>query len=142
MASGRRCRNRPADYAYGSSVAHRYPDALAGATRRPILRPRRQDRPLNKAGRRLRTRQLDALGYNGETSDPLYKHWPFFLGPPRRHRAAATASTTTHWPNARLISAEFDNYHDFYRSTEIATAILTTTFAGPDVPPRWSLLSR
>src|SRR5690349_14356609 len=33
--------------------------------------------PLNLQGRRLRTLQMDALGYNGETSDPLYKHWPF-----------------------------------------------------------------
>ena len=36
--------------------------------------------PLDKRGRRFRTLQLDAMGYNGETSDPLYKHWPMFLG--------------------------------------------------------------
>ena len=36
--------------------------------------------PLDKSGRRLRTLQLDALGYDAASSDPLYKHWPFFIG--------------------------------------------------------------
>jgi alpha-glucosidase len=35
--------------------------------------------PLNLHGRRLRTLALDSLGYNPETGDPLYKHWPFVL---------------------------------------------------------------
>ena len=33
----------------------------------------------NKHGRRLRMRATDALGYDAETSDPLYKHIPFYL---------------------------------------------------------------
>lgn len=33
--------------------------------------------PLDKAGLRLRMDAVDALAYNAETSDPLYKHWPF-----------------------------------------------------------------
>jgi len=112
--------------------------------------------PLNKAGRRLRTRQLDALGYNGETSDPLYKHWPFFLG-----RRADTGSSYGIYYDTLAectfdFGQEYDNYHDFYRSTEIADGDLDYyVFAGPDVPgalarfvaliggtampPRWSL---
>lgn len=35
--------------------------------------------PLDKAGRRMRMLNLDALGYNAETSDPLYKHFPFYI---------------------------------------------------------------
>jgi alpha-glucosidase len=35
--------------------------------------------PLNKYGRRLRMFNVDALGYNAETSDPLYKHIPFYI---------------------------------------------------------------
>ncbi|MEO7253166.1 MAG: TIM-barrel domain-containing protein [Casimicrobium sp.] len=111
---------------------------------------------LNKAGRRFRTRQLDALGYNGETSDPLYKHWPFFLG-----RRADTGSTYGIYYDTLAECAfdfgqEFDNYHEFYRATEIADGDLDYyVFAGPDVPsalsrfmqliggtafpPRWSL---
>ncbi|NPV67404.1 MAG: glycoside hydrolase family 31 protein [Anaerolineae bacterium] len=33
--------------------------------------------PLDKAGLRLRMDAVDALAYNAENSDPLYKHWPF-----------------------------------------------------------------
>src|SRR5437762_3723390 len=36
--------------------------------------------PLDKHGRRLRTLALDALGYDPQTSDPMYKHWPFMIG--------------------------------------------------------------
>jgi len=111
---------------------------------------------LDLHGRRLRTLQLDALGYNGETSDPLYKHWPFFLG--RRRDSAVcygvyydTLSTATF-----DFGQEFDNYHGFYRSTDIADGDLDFyVFAGPDLgdalgrfvrmtggtamPPRWTL---
>jgi len=112
--------------------------------------------PMNKAGRRFRTRQLDALGYNGETSDPLYKHWPFFLG-----RRANTGSTYGVYYDTLAectfdFGQEFDNYHDFYRATEIHDGDLDYyVIAGPDaptalarymqliggtaMPPRWSL---
>jgi alpha-glucosidase len=33
----------------------------------------------NKAGRRLRMCTADALGYDAGTTDPLYKHIPFYL---------------------------------------------------------------
>jgi alpha-glucosidase len=112
--------------------------------------------PLNKAGRRFRTRQLDALGYNGETSDPLYKHWPFFMG-----RRADTGSAYGVYYDTLAectfdFGQEYDNYHGFYRATEIADGDLDYyVIAGPDVagalaryvkliggtamPPRWSL---
>lgn len=35
--------------------------------------------PLDKAGRRMRMMNVDAYGYNAETSDPLYKHTPFYI---------------------------------------------------------------
>jgi alpha-glucosidase len=34
---------------------------------------------LDRAGRRFRLSNLDAMGYDAETSDPLYKHIPFYL---------------------------------------------------------------
>lgn len=34
---------------------------------------------LDKAGMRIRLNPVDALGYNAETSDPLYKHFPFYM---------------------------------------------------------------
>jgi alpha-glucosidase len=112
--------------------------------------------PLDKHGRRLRTRQLDALGYNGESSDPLYKHWPFFIG----RRADTGASYGMYYDTLAECTfdfgQEFDNYHGFYRATEIADGDLDLyVIAGPDVPsalarfvaliggtampPRWTL---
>ncbi|MFN8531531.1 MAG: alpha-glucosidase domain-containing protein [Anaerolineae bacterium] len=35
--------------------------------------------PLDKRGRRITLKPVDALGYNAETGDPLYKHWPFYI---------------------------------------------------------------
>lgn len=34
---------------------------------------------LDKHGRRMRMQNVDALGYNAESSDPLYKHIPFYI---------------------------------------------------------------
>jgi alpha-glucosidase len=112
--------------------------------------------PLNKAGRRFRTRQLDALGYNGENSDPLYKHWPFFIGRRADSGACYGVFYDTLAECTFDFGQEFDNYHGFYRATEIADGDLDCyVLAGPDVagavtrfvkliggtamPPRWSL---
>jgi alpha-glucosidase len=35
--------------------------------------------PLDKAGRRMRMINVDALGYDAEKGDPLYKHVPFYI---------------------------------------------------------------
>jgi len=35
--------------------------------------------PLDKVGMRMRMFNLDAFGYNAETTDPLYKHFPFYI---------------------------------------------------------------
>jgi alpha-glucosidase len=112
--------------------------------------------PLNKVGRRFRTRQLDALGHNGESSDPLYKHWPFFIGRRADSGACYGVFYDTLAECTFDFGQEFDNYHGFYRATEIADGDLDCyVFAGPDVagalarfvahiggtamPPRWSL---
>ena len=34
---------------------------------------------LNKHGRRFVMKPTDAMGYNAELTDPLYKHWPFLI---------------------------------------------------------------
>ena len=34
---------------------------------------------LDRAGRRLRLSNMDAMGYDARTSDPLYKHIPFYI---------------------------------------------------------------
>ncbi|HET9046188.1 MAG TPA: TIM-barrel domain-containing protein, partial [Casimicrobiaceae bacterium] len=112
--------------------------------------------PLDKHGRRMRTLQLDALGYNGETSDPLYKHWPFFLGRRRDSGLCYGVYYDTLSETTFDFGQEYDNYHGFYRSTEIADGDLDCyVFAGPGLEgalrrfvqlvggtalsPRWSL---
>ena len=112
--------------------------------------------PLNLHGRRLRTLQMDALGYNGETSDPIYKHWPFYIGRDPHSGIAYgiyydTLSTCTF-----DFGAEYDNYHGFYSTTEIENGDLDYyMLIGPSIRevvarfveltgrmalgPRWSL---
>jgi alpha-glucosidase (family GH31 glycosyl hydrolase) len=88
--------------------------------------------PLDKHGRRLRTLQLDALGYNGETSDPLYKHWPFFVGRRRDSGLCYGVYYDTLSETTFDFGQEFDNYHGFYRSTDIADGDLDYyVLAGP-----------
>ena len=112
--------------------------------------------PLNLHGRRLRTLQMDALGYNGETSDPLYKHWPFFIGRDPHSGIAYGVYYDTQSTCTFDFGAEYDNYHGFYSTTEIENGELDYYFfIGPSIRevvgrfiqltgrmalgPRWSL---
>jgi alpha-glucosidase len=107
-------------------------------------------------GRRLRTLALDALGYDAQTSDPLYKHWPFMLGRDAASGIAYGLYYDTLAPTTFDLGCEYDNYHGFYRYVEIDDGDLDYyLFVGPrlrDVVrkfaeltgrmafgPRWSL---
>jgi alpha-glucosidase len=109
---------------------------------------------MDRAGRRFRMTGLDAMGYSARTSDPLYKHIPFYI---------------THKPDAAFglfydtlsdctfdMGCERSNYHGLYRSFVADHGDLDYYFiAGPDVAavtrrftwltgrpaflPRWSL---
>lgn len=112
--------------------------------------------PLDKHGRRFRTVALDALGYDGESSDPLYKHWPFLI---IRDRGSGLAFGQFYDSLASMtfdLGCEHDNYHGFYRYAEIEDGDLDYyVFPGPRVRdvvrkfaeltgrmafgPRWSL---
>ncbi|MEW5956188.1 MAG: glycoside hydrolase family 31 protein [Chloroflexota bacterium] len=112
--------------------------------------------PLDKAGLRLRMFNLNALGYNAETGDPLYKHFPFYI---------------TFMPNLDLayglfydnlatttfdLGREVDDYYPLYRYYQAdAGDIDYYLIYGPTIaqvvekfsaltgrmilPPRWSL---
>jgi alpha-glucosidase len=152
------CGDRDESYAYGVS-------ARSGTLTHWQQRDPAHDRyfglgdktgPIDLAGRRLRTRALDALGYDAKTGDPLYKHWPFFLD---HHGGSGTACGLYYDTLAECtfdFGAEHDNYHGRYRATEIADGDLDLyVFAGPTLrealaryvaaiggtalPPRWSL---
>ena len=68
---------------------------------------------LDRAGRRFEMRNLDAMGYNAASTDPLYKHIPFTLT--RRH----DVSFGLFYDNLSHVWLDFgkelDNYHLPYR---------------------------
>jgi alpha-glucosidase len=112
--------------------------------------------PLDKHGRRFRTVALDALGYDGETSDPLYKHWPFLIV---RDPGTGIAFGQFYDSLASMtfdLGCEHDNYQGLYRYAEIEDGDLDYyVFPGPRIRdvvrkfteltgrmafgPRWSL---
>jgi alpha-glucosidase len=113
--------------------------------------------PLDRHGRRFRILQLDALGYDAEIGDPLYKHVPFMIA----QTGAASQRITggmfydTLTPLTFDLGCERSNYHGLYRYVEAEEAACDLwLIAGPDVaavterftlltgrpalPPRWS----
>ena len=111
--------------------------------------------PLDRARRRFRLRPLDALAYDAETGDPLYKHLPVLttLAPDGRASSWLVDSGAVILAD---LGAEVDNYHGPYRHLEVMEESLDAWFlAGPHlgdvahrladltgtppVPPRWTL---
>jgi alpha-glucosidase len=100
--------------------------------------------PLDKHGRRVHTLALDALGYNAETGDPLYKHWPYLIA--REAGGTAYGLLYDTFAGATFdLGCEHDNYHGFYRYCEIEGGDLDYyLFVGPtirDVVRRFSELT-
>ena len=111
----------------------------------------------NKAGRRLRMRTTDALGYDAETTDPLYKHIPFYLTVRPDLAGRAWGLFYDNLSHAAFdLGQEIDAYHGPYRSFEASGGDLDLyIIAGPSIrevvarytaltgrtafPPRWSL---
>jgi alpha-glucosidase len=111
--------------------------------------------PMDRAGRRLRLCNIDAMGYDPERGDPLYKHIPFVLtadGQGRCHGAFYDNTTDMVFD----FGQERDNYHGQYRSMQAEGGDLDLwMIAGPDpasvtrrftwltgrpaLMPRWSL---
>jgi alpha-glucosidase len=111
---------------------------------------------LDKAGRRLRMMALDALGYNAETGDPLYKHWPFYITYVPEQQIAYGLLYDNLATSVFDLGQEHDNYFGFYRywqaddgdvdyyliyGPSIAAVVerLTALIGRPALPPRWSL---
>lgn len=112
--------------------------------------------PLDKANLRMRMFNLDAMGYNAEHGDPLYKHIPFYITlVPEQDRAYGlfydTFATCTF-----DMGKETDNYYETYRyfQAEMGDLDYYLIYGGnisevvsrymaligrPALPPRWSL---
>ena len=111
--------------------------------------------PLNLHGRRLRCMGQDSLGYDPQSGDPLYKHWPFLIT-----RTAEGLWTGIYYDTLSActfdLGCEHDNYHGFFRTTEIddgdldyylmvgrtpaeVVAQFVSLVGGTHLPPRWTL---
>lgn len=100
---------------------------------------------------------LDSLGYDAETGDPLYKHWPYLI----TQDAASGIYWSVLYDNIADgtfdLGCEHDNYYGFFRSYESAKGGDLDMYItlGPDLrslipkflrltgpaamPPRWTL---
>lgn len=111
---------------------------------------------LDKQGRRMRMLNLDALGYNAETGDPLYKHYPFYITYIPSQKIAYglfydTFATTTFdmgqeidafWGHYRYMTADDGDldYTLIYGPTIADVVQKFTALTGrPAMLPRWSL---
>ncbi|HQQ41315.1 MAG TPA: glycoside hydrolase family 31 protein, partial [Clostridia bacterium] len=72
---------------------------------------------LDKAGRRFRLDSKDAMGYDAETSDPLYQHVPFYIC--QNSAGFAGIFYDTHASCAFDFGSEISNYTGPYRCAEI-----------------------
>ena len=64
---------------------------------------------LDKKSRRYRMRNMDAMGYNAEHSDPLYKHIPFYVTLRQGHAFGLFYDTT--YDCTFDMGCELDNYY-------------------------------
>ena len=111
--------------------------------------------PLNLHGRRLRCMGQDSLGYDPRSGDPLYKHWPFLLTRTPQGLWLGTYYDTLSACTFDL-GCEHDNYHGFFRTTEIddgevdyylmvgrtpaeVVAQFVALVGGTHLAPRWTL---
>lgn len=69
----------------------------------------------NRAGKSYRLTNVDAMGYNARTTDPLYKHIPFYLTWKRQKKAAFGLFYDTSADCTFDFGRELDNYHGHYR---------------------------
>ena len=110
---------------------------------------------LDRTGKRFRILQTDALGYNAETSDPLYKHVPWIIVGDNTSGYCGIFYDSFAEMNVDL-GAEHSNYHKHYRLVEAYERALVyyvidgpglvdvvtrfqTLVGKPHLQPRWAL---
>ena len=110
---------------------------------------------MDRAGRRLRLKNQDAMGYDAQRSDPLYKHIPFYITHDMRTGVASGIFYDTYADCTFDFGAERSQYHGLFRSFGATAGDLDYyVIAGPTVaevtrrftwltgrpflPPRWA----
>lgn len=111
---------------------------------------------IDRAGRRFRMCNVDAMGYNARSSDPLYKHIPFYITCKPRSKLAFGLFYDTLADCTFDMGCELDNYHGLYRyftadygdldyffvagpSVADVTRRFTWLTGRPALMPRWAL---
>ncbi len=110
--------------------------------------------PLDRRGRRFEMRNIDAMGYDAERTDPLYKHYPFLI---HREGPRAVGIFYDNFSTGVFnLGQEIDNYHgpffsyrasggdlDFYviLGPDVAgvTELFTRLTGRPCLTPEWAL---
>ncbi|MDR3440993.1 glycoside hydrolase family 31 protein [Telmatospirillum sp.] len=69
----------------------------------------------NRAGQSYRMTNVDAMGYSARTTDPLYKHIPFYLTWKTTHKVPLGLFYDTLADCTFDMGRELDNYHGHYR---------------------------
>jgi alpha-glucosidase len=100
---------------------------------------------LDRAGRRFRMSNADAMGYDARSSDPLYKHIPFYITHNATTGLAFGLFYDTYADCAFDFGQERSNYHGLYRGFTAASGDLDYyVIAGPrvaDVTRRFTWLT-
>lgn len=111
---------------------------------------------LNKANQRLRMQTIDAMGYDAEKTDPLYKHIPYYLTYNSNCKVSYGLLYDNYSDSEFDLGNEKDYYHGHFRSYRAKKGDLDYYFIlGPQVkdvvqtytwltgkmifPPKWSL---
>lgn len=134
---------------------HAHAHFLSRHPQEPVFGLGEKTGPLNRAGQRYEMRNLDAMGYDAERTDPLYKHVPFTLT--RTQDAGCWSIFYDNLAGCWFdLGNELDNYHAPYRAYRAEDGDLDfyMTWApelldlvkqqeqltgGTAFPPRWSL---
>ncbi len=111
---------------------------------------------LDKVGRRMRMLDLDAFNYDAEKTDPLYKHFPFYITFIPHTQTAYGLFYDNLAASLFEMGGEIDAYHKRYRyyqaedgdidyyliygpSIEQVVEKFSALIGRPILPPRWSL---
>lgn len=134
---------------------HAHAHFLSRQLGEPVFGLGEKSGPLDRTGKRYEMRNLDAMGYDAESTDPLYKHVPFTLT-----RTQGAGCWSIFYDNLAGcwfdLGNELDNYHAPYRAYRAEDGDLDFYMAwapelldlvkrqeqltgGTAFPPRWSL---